>query len=68
MSDGSYAPMYVTEGSRICFFRWHQEHRPGKAIADALAKSAISIDGDIMMIRLGDILFEFDGDVEVDIP
>lgn len=64
---GGFNPMEVQEGARICFFRWHQEHRPGKQISSALEKMSTEFGGDIMMIRLSDVLFEFHGDISVDI-
>lgn len=60
-------PMLVSEGSRVCFFRWHQEHRPGKQVSDTLATISTDMGEDVMMIRQPDILFEFEGEVDVDI-
>jgi co-chaperonin GroES (HSP10) len=61
-------PMDVKEGDRIAFLRWHQEHRPGKANSEVLAKMSAELGGDLVLIRQNDILFVFDGDVEVDVP
>lgn len=54
-------------GQKICFLRWHAEHRPGKAQTEALAKWSAEIGKDLVMIRENDILFFYDGDVKVDI-
>jgi len=61
--SGKRVPMHVSPGDRIAFFRWHQEHRPGKAVSKALSE----IGDDVFMIRQSDVLFVFDGDVIVDV-
>ena len=68
LADGSLAPMEVKEGDRVTFLRWHQEHRPGKMTAAALKGIGEEMGMDVHLIRQSDILFVFDGDVEVDVP
>lgn len=61
-------PMDVVKGERIAFLRWHQEHRPGKALVHALAELSEELGAEVCLIRVNDILFAFDGDVKVDVP
>lgn len=61
------APMDVKEGDKIVFLRWHQEHRPGKAVSESLARKSEELGEDLCMIRQGDILFVYTDDVKVDI-
>lgn len=68
LAKGGFAPMDVKEGDRITFLRWHQEHRPGKMTAAVLKDIGEEMGKDIHLIRQGDVLFVFDGDVEVDVP
>ena len=62
------APMDVKEGDKITFLRWHQEHRPGKMNAEVLKSMSADMGEDLVLIRQSDILFVYDGDVEVDVP
>lgn len=60
-------PMGVEVGERVAFLRWHQEHRPGKAIVHALADLSEELKAEVCMIRVNDILFVFTGEVKVDL-
>lgn len=60
-------PMFVEPGAKIAFFRWHQEHRPGKAVSESLSRISHELGEDVCLIRQSDILFEYTGDVDVDI-
>jgi co-chaperonin GroES (HSP10) len=53
-------------GDRVAFLRWHQEHRPGKSLKEAVQRNNPEIEDDLMLIREPDVLFAFDGDVSVD--
>jgi len=64
---GTHAPMDVQVGDRITFLRWHQEHRPGKANSETLKRMSAELGEDLTLIRQGDILFMFDGDITVDV-
>lgn len=64
--SGVLEPMNVAVGDRVAFYRWHQEHRPGKNALVAL-QAASEEEGDVVMLRQADILFTFTGDVQVDI-
>lgn len=55
---GKRGPMSVKAGDHITFFRWHQEHQPGKANAQVLAE----LGDDITVVRENDILFTYDND------
>jgi co-chaperonin GroES (HSP10) len=68
-SDGSRVPMEAAVGDRITFLRWHDEHRPGKAVAKVLKDIATEIGDadDVCLIKESDILFVFEGDLKVDI-
>lgn len=61
-------PMDVVKGERVAFLRWHQEHRPGKAVVHALAELSEELAAEVCLIRVNDILFAFDGEVRVDLP
>lgn len=67
LDNGSLAPMDVKEGDRITFLRWHQEHRPGKANSEALKQMSTELGEDLTLVRQNDILFVFEGDVNVDV-
>ena len=43
----------VEVGERICFLRWHLEHKTGKALAAAVSE----VEGEIGLIKVEDILF-----------
>ncbi len=60
-------PLDVKEGDKIVFLRWHQEHRPGKAVSETLRRQSEELGEDLCLIRQGDILFAYTGDVSVDI-
>lgn len=66
---GKNSPMGVSVGDRIAFFRWHHEHRPGKANTEVLREIAdeLGVGDDVVLVRENDILFAFDGDVRVDV-
>lgn len=68
LKKGGREPMTVTAGDRVCFFRWHQEHRPGKMVSGALSELSTELGKDVMLIRQSDILFQFTGDMNVDVP
>lgn len=60
-------PMQVKPEARVCFLRWHDEHRPGKVLKETLNKHySLESSDDVMLIREGDVLFEFDGEMFVD--
>lgn len=61
------APMDVAPGDKIVFLRWHEEHRPGKQISETLRRKSEELGEDLCLIRQGDILFTYTGDVNVDI-
>lgn len=69
LSTGERVPMEVKPGDRITFLRWHDEHRPGKAVAKVLKDIAAEIGDadDVCLIKESDILFVFEGDIKVDI-
>lgn len=60
-------PMDVKKGDQIVFLRWHQEHRPGKAVSETLRRKSEELGEDLCLIRQGDILFVYTGDVNVDV-
>ena len=61
-------PMELRPLERVAFLRWHQEHRPGKAIVHALADLSEELDAEVCLIRQNDVLFTFVGTVKVDLP
>lgn len=62
-------PIQVKPGARICFLRWHDEHRPGKVLKETLNRHySLESSDDVMLIRESDVIFEFDGEVSVDVP
>lgn len=61
-------PIDVGPLARVAFLRWHQEHRPGKAVVHALADLSEELGAEVCLIRQNDILFSFTGDVKVDLP
>ena len=65
--SGGREPMDVKEGDQIVFLRWHQEHRPGKAVSETIKKMCEELGEDLCLIRQNDILFVYSGDVRVDI-
>jgi co-chaperonin GroES (HSP10) len=67
--NGTTVPVGVEVGEHIAFFRWHQEHRPGKATTKVLKEIAeeLGVADDVVLIRENDILFAFDGDLKVDV-
>lgn len=64
---GTRAPMEVEVGDNIVFLRWHQEHRPGKAVSETIARLCAELKEDLCMIRQSDVLFKYTGDIRVDI-
>ncbi len=60
------APMEVKPGEKVAFLRWHEEHRPGKAIAKTLRSVKEDVGDNVMLIRLSDILFVYEGELRVD--
>lgn len=67
LAKGGHAPVGVSAGERVAFFRWHQEHRPGKATVKALAQMSLEGGKDVCLIRQADILFAVSEDVRVDV-
>jgi co-chaperonin GroES (HSP10) len=65
--DGGREPMDLEVGEKIVFLRWHQEHRPGKAVSETLRRQSEELGEDLCLIRLADILFSYTGDVRVDL-
>ena len=54
-------------GDNICFFRWHHEHRPGKAQVAALGEYSEEIGAPVVMVRKNDILFVYEGNPQIDL-
>lgn len=67
LENGKESPVFVKEGDRIAFLRWHDEHRPGKAIAKALQDMNMDVKDTVMLIRQSDILLVLEDDVRVDV-
>ena len=66
-ADGSREPMGVEPGEKVVFLRWHQEHRPGKAVSESIKRMCEELGEDLCMVRQADILFVYTGDVRVDV-
>ena len=69
LKNGTIVPVDVQVGERIAFFRWHHEHRPGKANSKALKEIAedLGVKDDVVLVRENDILFTFEGDLRIDV-
>lgn len=65
--NGDRIPLGIEPGEKVVFLRWHQEHRPGKAVSESLARKSEELGADLCMVRLNDILFVYTDDVRVDI-
>ena len=61
VGPGKLGPIGVEVGERVAFLRWNLEHKPGKQLAAALAE----LGEDIAMIKAEDVLFVFEGELEV---
>ena len=67
LPNGLREPVGVAPGDRVCFVRWHNEHRPGKAQVAALMDMSEALGGPVVMIRANDILFAFEGEFRVEV-
>lgn len=65
--DGGRKPLDVAVGEQIVFLRWHQEHRPGKAVSETIKRMCEELGEDLCLIRENDILFVYSGDIRIDI-
>jgi len=66
-NKGVKIPVGVVPGDKVCFLRWHNEHRPGKAQVEALMDLSNQLGGSVVMIRSNDILFAYEGDGPVEL-
>ena len=67
LPNGVRDPVGVQPGDKVCFLRWHHEHRPGKAQVAALTDLSVELGGSVVMVRRNDILFTYEGDVRVEL-
>jgi co-chaperonin GroES (HSP10) len=58
---GRVAPT-VQVGEKVAFLRWHKEHQAGRAVQHALEGEGEGLS----ILSERDILFVYDGDIEVD--
>ena len=67
LSNGVRDPVGVAPGDKVCFARWHQEHRSGKAQVDAMKEMGIELGASVVLVRRNDILFAYEGDALIEV-
>ena len=67
LPNGIRDPVEVSPGERVCFLRWHHEHRPGKAQVAALKDLSVELGAEVVMVRRNDILFVYDGEPRIEL-
>jgi chaperonin GroES len=66
-NNGITTPVGVEVGEKICFLRWHKEHRPGKAQVAALSEMSAELGAEVVLVRQADVLVVYEGDLHVEL-
>ena len=61
--EGYYRHPGVKPGEKVAFFRWHQEHKPGKQLAAYMAE----VGDDLGLLKAEDILFAYDATDNIEV-